>query len=157
MAKDIKNVFISHCGSDDAYVSKLKELCAVKQQCTIRNSSIDSSKSNDAKNEEYIKTMLRKGIDWAGTTIVLIGPETHTRQWVNWEIEYSQKEGNRIVGVYIPNATDADVPEALQKYNDAIVGWDSGRIVDAIEGKCNSMVKPDGSPWSPFGPNRGEC
>ena len=42
-----KNVFISHFGKDDAHIGKLKDLLA-KKGYTLRNSSIDSSKPNDA-------------------------------------------------------------------------------------------------------------
>ena len=70
MAKDIKNVFISHYGQDEEHIVKLKKLLA-KKDYQLRNSSIDSTKPNDAKNEEYIKyQLLKPGIKWAGTTIV---------------------------------------------------------------------------------------
>ena len=147
MAKDIKNVFISHYGQDEENIGKLKELLA-KKGYELRNSSIDSTKVNDAKNEDYIKNkLLKPGIEWAGTTIVLIGPETHTRWWVDWEIEQSNKAENRIVGVHIEGETDSEVPDALAKYGDALVGWQADRITDAIEGKINNMENPDGSPW----------
>ena len=105
-----------------------------KRGYILRNSSVDSTKPNDAKNNEYIKTLLSDGIKWAGTTIVLIGPKTHTRPWIDWEIEKSLKQGNRIIGVFINGATDSDIPENFNKYGDALVGWISEKIIDAIEG-----------------------
>lgn len=158
MAKDIKNVFISHYGQDEEHIVKLKDLLDSKGY-QLRNSSIDSTKPNDAKNEEYIKyQLLKPGIEWAGTTIVLIGPETHTRWWVDWEIEQSNDAGNRIVGVYIQGATDSDIPEALNKYGEPPVGWQSDKIIDAIEGRLKQGENPDGTPWiSPYLPNRSEC
>ena len=158
MAKDIKNVFISHYGIDEEHISKLKELLA-KKNYVLRNSSIDSTKPNDAKNEDYIKyELLKPGIEWAGTTIVLIGPETHTRWWVNWEIEQSHEQGNRIIGVYIPGATDAKLPEAFEKYGEPPVGWLSDKIIDAIEGKLDHGENPDGTPWkSPYAADRSNC
>ena len=88
MSKE-KNVFISHFGKDDEHIGKLKELMQQKGY-TLRNSSIDSTKPNDASNPDYIRQLLRDRIEWAGTTIVLIGPKTHTREWVDWEIEYQR-------------------------------------------------------------------
>ena len=140
-----KNIFISHFGKDDAHIAKLKDLLKQKDY-TLRNSSIDSSKPNDAKNSEYIKSLLRKGIEWAGTTIVLIGSKTHTRWWVDYEIEQSQRMGNRIVGVYLPGETESQIPDSFEKYADALVGWNSDRIIDAIEGGCNNFENPDGTP-----------
>ena len=152
MAKDkIKNVFISHFNKDEDQINNLKQLL-FKSGYILKNSSIDSSRKNKANNEEYIKSLLRKKLDWAGTTIVLIGPETHTRWWVDWEIEQSNRKGNRIVGVYINGGSDSDVPENFNLYGDALVGWKSDRVIDAIEGRLNNMFQPDGMPrervWS---------
>lgn len=144
MSNKEKNVFISHYGKDDKHIRKLKNLLE-KKSYTLKNSSIDSTKPNKASNPEYIKQLLRSRIRWAGTTIVLIGPKTHTREWVNYEIERSHKSGNRIVGVYIHGESDAKVPDAFEKYGDALVGWDSGKIIDAVEGRCDNFENPDGT------------
>ncbi|TKG89251.1 TIR domain-containing protein [Puteibacter caeruleilacunae] len=146
------NVFISHYGKDDEHVQRLKGLLK-KNGRVLRNSSIDSTKPNNAKNENYIKGLLSDGITWAGTTVVLIGPETHTRWWVDWEIERSFKEGNRIVGVYINGGSDSDVPENFQKYGDALVGWDTGRIEGAIDGSINNWENSSGEDRDPHWPS----
>lgn len=158
MAKNIKNVFISHYGKDEEHIGKLKELLE-KKGYVLRNSSIDSTKPNDAQNESYIKQgLLKPGIAWAGTTIVLIGSETHTRWWVDWEIDQSEKAGNRIVGVHIEGEADAKIPDMLARHGDATVGWQADRIIDAIEGKINNMENSDGSPWNnPYKIGHGEC
>jgi hypothetical protein len=144
MSDKTKNVFISHYNKDEAHIGKLKDLLE-KSGYILRNSSIDSSKPNDAKNPDYIRTLLSDGIKWSRTTIILIGPKTHTREWIDWEIEKSFKEGNRIVGVFINGASDSDVPENFEKYADALVGWISEEIIDAIEGRLDNWQKPDGS------------
>lgn len=157
MANKAKNVFISHYGKDDEQIGKLKELLD-KKGYTLKNSSIDSTKPNEASNPDYIRALLRSRIEWAGTTIVLIGPETHTREWVDWEIEYSNKCGNRIVGIFIQGASESNVPEAFEKFGDALVGWQSGSVIDAIEGKNNSWERPDGAPRErKFTPPRSDC
>lgn len=138
-----KNVFISHYNKDEEHIQNLKNLIENKGY-RLRNNSIDSSRGNNANNEDYIKQLLRPRIERSGTTIVLIGPQTHTRWWVDWEIEQSMKKGNRIVGVYINGGGESDVPENFNKYGDALVGWTSDRIIDAIEGRINNMFKPDG-------------
>ena len=152
-----KNVFISHFGKDDKHIQKLKDLLNEKGY-SLRNGSIDSSKPNDAKNEEYIKSLLRDGIKWAGTTVVLIGPETHTRWWVDWEIEQSNKQGNRVVGVYIEGASGSEVPENFKEFGDALVGWNSEKIIGAIEGRINNFENPDGTEHQGFwASSRGNC
>lgn len=147
----LKNVFISHHHADDAHVDKLTKLLS-KNGHDIRNSSIRAKPANQERlakglvKDETIRRLLRRKISWAGTTVVLIGKETHKRPWVDWEINQANKQGKQIVGVYVRGGTEADVPEPLKKYASSIVGWDSQRIIDAIEGKINTFENPDGSP-----------
>ena len=85
-------------------------------------------------------------MSWAGTVVVLVGKETYTRPWVNWEIEEAKKQGKTIVGVYEYGLKDrVELPQALKLYGTAQVGWDSSSIIDAINGKP-SFQNPDGSP-----------
>jgi Icc-related predicted phosphoesterase len=144
MADTTKNVFISHVHEDDDGLQKLKDLLATKG-IEIRDSSIHSGKPNEAKSEEYIKTILAPQIQWAGTFITYITPGTKDSEWVNWEIERAHKEGKRIVGVWGHGDNNCEVPEALGKYADAVVGWHGDRIVDAINGKINEWDNPDGT------------
>lgn len=157
MSSDIKNVFISHRSSDVEELQKLKDLVA-KQGYQLRDGSVGDAKENDAKNPEYIKSqILAPGIQWAGTVIVLISDKTHMSDWVEWEIEYAAKEGKRIVGVYVQGATGVEIPENLDKYADAVVGWQGPAIIDAIEGKINNWTNPDGSIRAPRNIDRFGC
>ena len=97
-----KNVFISHVHKDDHGLQKLKDLLAPKGM-DIRDSSIHTGKFNNAKDEHYIKTqILAPAINWAGTFICYVSPQTKNSEYVNWEIEYAAKQGKRIVGVICP-------------------------------------------------------
>jgi len=146
MSDQIRNVFISHVHEDDSKLADFKSLLG-NHNCTIRDASIDSSNPNDASNKDYIKSeILAPGIKWAGTLVVLISPNTHKSEWVNWEIEYAEKQGKRIVGVWCQGAKDSDLPEALEKHYDALVGWNGEKIIDAIDGNLDGGEKPDGSP-----------
>jgi len=149
------NIFISHCGDDEEYMEKLKSLISSRYSF-IRDSSLKESEANTATNVDYIKTLIRPLIDWAGTVIVLIGKRTSQRDWVNWEIEYAMKKGKNIVGVYIPGSTDADAPEGLNEYSSSIIGWNSKSIFDAIEGKA-CFEHADGSIRPYDGTGRATC
>jgi len=146
---DRHNVFISHRHEDDALVGALKKLLAGRD-VDIRDSSVTSNTPNEAKAEDYIKSILRDRIEWAGKIIVIISPETSSHEWVDWEIEYASKfPDKRIIGVWAPNTTQDDMPEALEDFADAIVNWDARAIIDAINGADN-WTNPDGQP----GPSR---
>lgn len=156
MADQTKNVFISHVHEDDAGLSKVKDLLA-KHGMNIRDSSINSSNPNEAKSVDYIKSgILAPQIHWAGTLVVYVSPDTKNSDWVNWEIEYAHKLGKRIVGVWENGAKDCDLPDALNNYADAVVGWSGNSIIDAINGDCDVWEKPDGSSYQtrPLSPHR---
>jgi hypothetical protein len=146
-----QHVFISHHHADDAAVDNLASLLK-KNGCDIRNSSIRAKPANQRRldqglvNPETIQRLLRMKISWAQTVIVLIGKETHSRAWVTWEIEQANKQGKRIVGVYVRGGTEADIPDALEKYASAIVGWNSDSIIEAMNGTENPFQTPDGNP-----------
>jgi hypothetical protein len=115
---------------------------------TIRDGSIDSSKPNSATNPDYIKSnILAPRISWAGTMIVLISPNTHRSEWVNWEIEYAHRQGKPIVGVYTYGGKESDLPDAFKKYGEALVGWNSDNLMGAVRGEHDNWCEPaaDGS------------
>lgn len=149
-----KHVFISHHHKDDAEVTNLTSLLS-KNGYDIRNSSIRAKPANQRRldqglvKDETIRRLLRMKISWAGTVVVLVGKETHERKWVNWEIEQANRQGKRIVGVYVRGGTNADVPPAFEKYGSALVGWNSDSIVAAIDGTANPFHNPDGSARDP--------
>jgi hypothetical protein len=145
-----RHVFISHHHNDDAEVTKLTSLLS-KSGYDIRNSSVRLKPENQRRwdqklvKDETIRRLLRMKISWAGSVVVLIGKETHTRPWVDWEIEQANKQGKRIVGVYVQGGKEADKPAALEKYASAIVGWNADNIIAAIDGTENPFQNPDGS------------
>jgi MTH538 TIR-like domain (DUF1863) len=151
-----QHLFISHHHKDDSEVSNLTKMLN-DRGWDVRNSSIRVKASNQERidkeqiPERTLKRLLRMKINWASTVVVLIGSETHSRPWVNWEIEQAHKRGKNIVGVYMRGATESDMPELLKtKYASNIVGWNSQSIMDAIEGRSIGVFEtPDGKPREP--------
>lgn len=157
MPEEIKNVFISHVHEDDAGLADLKKLIE-KGGLAVRDSSINSSNPNDAKDSDYIKSqILAPQIRWASTLLVYVTHKTMESPWVNWEIEYAEKCGKRIVGVYAHGAAECDIPEALEKYADDVRGWQSDGVVDAILGKTNEWQSPSGDVRDPRPIKRYSC
>jgi len=153
---ELKNVFISHVHEDDAGLQKLKDLLAAKGM-NVRDSSVHTGKFNDAKDPAYIKTgILAPLINWAGTFICYVSPQTKNSDWVNWEIEYAAKQGKRIVGVWQHGDQGCELPDALKEYADAVVGWNGDAIVDAINGQ-DGWQTPDGAPCASVPLKRHPC
>ena len=151
----IRNVFISHHHKDDKSVDELTNMIGGKGY-NLRNSSIRVKPDNEKRlqqnkvSDAAIRRLLRMKLRWASTLIVVIGKETHSRDWVNWEIEAANKLGMPIIGVYENGLKEkVPVPEKLEDYSAAVVGWRSAAIIDSLEGKPR-FENPDGSAW----PNR---
>ena len=156
MVTSTKNVFISHIHEDDAGLGELKTLLG-KNGMAIRDYSINSDNPNNASSESYIKSqILAPRIQACSVMVVYISPGTKNSAYVNWEIEYAQKLGIRIVGVWAHGEKGCDVPDALADYGDAIVGWHGNSIVDAIHG-TDSIEKPDGTKWDRKDIPRAQC
>jgi hypothetical protein len=135
MMKDIINIFVSHKGEDEKHIEDLKSLLSKHGNYEVRDSSIVESEPNNAKNTEYIKNIIRPKIEWAGKIIVLIGKETSTSEWVNWEIGIASKYSDKsIIGIFLQGSTDDDIPKSLNEFGDACVTWDSDKIIEAMEG-----------------------
>lgn len=146
MTTDTKNVFISHIHEDDEGLAKLKKILS-DNGLAVRDFSVNSDNPNNAHSEAYIKSqILAPRIEKSSTLVVYISPETKDSDYVNWEIEYAQKLDKRIVGVWARGESGCAIPEALDNYYDAIVGWNGNNIIDAINGVVDGYEAPDGAP-----------
>jgi len=145
-----KHVFISHHHADDNHVTRLTDMLK-RNGYDIRNSSIRAKPANQRRLEQglvsdrVIKRLLKMKMSWASTVIVLIGKRTHSRPWVNWEIDLANELGKRIVGIYTRGGTAADIPSSFEDYGGALVNWNSSSLMDAIEGVDSPFETPEGT------------
>jgi Icc-related predicted phosphoesterase len=151
--KKAKNVFISHYGKEDEKVQRLKERFAEKGY-NIRNYSVDSTKHTRKKrpSDELIKRFLRRQISWSSSLICMIGPKTHTRDWVNYEIKAAHRQGKKIVGIYTHGNNDSvQLPDAFKKYGGSIIGWNSiDKLMDIMNDKKFHVESASGSTRTPM-------
>jgi len=153
-SNDRRHLFISHHHQDDSLVDRFTGLLG-RKGWDVRNSSIRAKPANDERlknglvKEAVIRRLLRMKISWASTVVVLVGEQTHTRPWVNWEIDQAHAQGKRIVGVYEQGGKDAQLPKSLEKYASAITGWNASGIQRAIDSEENFFENSDGSVRKP--------
>ena len=158
-----RHLFISHHHKDDALVDKFTNLLGGRGW-DVRNSSIRAKPANEDRlknglvRDAVLKRLLRMKVSWASTVVVLIGERTHTRPWVNWEIDQAHAQGKTIVGVFEQGGKDADIPTSLEKYASAIVGWNANSIQRAIDKGERFFESSDGSVRKPVnGSARTSC
>lgn len=154
----INNIFVSHYHSDSKYIEGIKNLMS-KKNIQARDSSIyEDKEKNNAASIDYIRSLIRPQIQWAGTVIALIGSKTSNSDWVNWELEYAAEKGKRIIGVFLNGATDSDIPEALRENGDSLVPWSADKISRAMKGE-DIWEEPGGISVSSSSSNisRGTC
>lgn len=157
MAGETKKIFIRHIYENDEGLDTLKSLLKGNGM-TVRDYSINADNPNRVHSEDYIKSqILAPRIRQSSTLVVYISPDTKDSKYVDWEIEYAQKENKRIVGVWAHGENGCKVPKALDDYHDAIVGWIGNRIIDAINGKINGKENPDGTKSGLRNINRHKC
>lgn len=152
MSDKIKNVFVSHHHKDDASVDGLSKMVAGKGY-KFRNSSIRAKPENQERlrqnkvSDNTIKRLLRMKMRWASQVIVVIGKDTHKRDWVKWEIDTAYRLGKPILGVYENGLKDkVEIPQNLKNYSSSIVGWRANSVIGALEGK-REFEYPDGTPF----------
>lgn len=158
-----RHLFISHHHKDDKIVDSFMSLLGGKGW-DVRNSSIRAKPANQSRldnglvSDETIRRLLRRKISWASTVVCLIGKDTHTRPWVNWELDQANKQGKRIIGVYQQGGTEADIPTSLEKYATSIVSWNAKSIQTAIDGGGTEFESPDGTQRAPkHGQTTSQC
>ncbi len=146
MASQIRNVFISHRHEDDDGLKNLKVLLG-RHGMSCRDYSITADNPNNAHNEDYIKReILSPRIRQAGCLLVYVSEKTRHSEWVNWEIEHAHRLGKRIVGVWERGDRDCELPSALERHADAVVGWNGESIIDAINGTSDTWYNQNGTP-----------
>lgn len=143
-----KNIFISHYKKDDTHVQSLKKRL-ISQGFSVKNFSVDSTKHKDGRrpSDPVIQRLLDIRIKAASTFICLLGPDTHTRKWVNYEIRKAYLEGKKIIGVYTHGNKDSiELPQAFKKYGNSTLGWNSiEKLGNIISGENLPFENPDGT------------
>jgi hypothetical protein len=155
------NIFISHYGRDDEHLHSLKDRLKNKGY-DVRNFSVDSTNHKDGRkpSDAVVERLLRMRISWSSTFICLIGPKTHTREWVNDEIRWAHEQGKKIIGIYTHGNKDtASLPEAFKEIEANAIGWNSiDKLGEIISGENFPYENPDGSTAMPIYPiSRIDC
>jgi hypothetical protein len=102
-----RKIFISyHHGNDQAYYDALSKTLHDQMDLVFDN-SLD--RKIDSENTDYVIQRIRDDfISGTSCTIVLCGPETYQRKYVDWEIKATLDKGHGLIGLHLPTAVRGD-------------------------------------------------
>lgn len=75
------------------------------------------------KGEAAVKKLIDDGLVGTTVTAVLIGSETASRKWVQYEIDASIERDNGLIGIYIHNIKDTNQKTATKGANPLPAGY----------------------------------
>ncbi len=82
--------------------------------------------------EDKWKSHVKERIMQTSSFIVMIGDKTHTSLAVDWEIREAHRQGKRVIGIRISKNKSAEIPHALQEFDDPIINWDTRLLGDYL-------------------------
>jgi len=101
------------------------------------------------KGEEALKRLINAGLDNTTVTVVLIGAETASRKWVDYEIQKSVDRGNGLLGIYVDKIKDQHgetsargaVPKRLLDAKAPVYTWDRDKFAEWVEAAAKRAGK----------------
>ena len=113
MAK--RQVFYSfHFGNDCWRAGQIRNIGAIEGNAPISSNDWEAVKR---KGEDSIKKWINENMNYRSCIIVLIGEETSSRPWVQYEIQHAWKEGKGIVGIHIHGLKNSFGNQSLKGSN----------------------------------------
>ena len=122
-----KRVFISFHVDDEAQVVLLRHQ-AQDDRFDLEFTDYSVKQPFD----EAWKSQCTERIRQSSVVVVMIGPETYTREAVLWEINRAYELGKPVVGVRIYRDDNHKIPEPMTQNGAKIVNWSMEEIQNAI-------------------------
>jgi hypothetical protein len=111
----------------------------------------------DSRDPNYIRTKIGEQLNGSSVVVVLIGQNTASSEWVDYEIQRGQKEGKGIIGIRLKGADDAEVPPALTEAGAKVINWNPDQFSDEIERAALVAGRPELEPPSPRSARPSSC
>lgn len=102
--------FVSYVYEDIAWLNQLQSWADAGQLGDIE--LVTESEDVRQEGEAAVRKHLRPKLTSAGGLILLVGNDTHRRDWIDYEVANRQSAGKPIVVVRIPNTTGGAPPAA---------------------------------------------
>jgi len=100
----------------------------------------------DSEDPQYIRSRIREQLNGTSVTVVLIGGNTSTSEWVDYEIRASLDRGNGVIGIRLKGAEDANIPPALTEAGAKVIDWTPNSFADEVERAALIAGRPELGP-----------
>lgn len=136
-----RTFFSFHYKRDIWRASIVRNVGAVDAQAAAGWTDASLWEEAKKKGDDAVKKLINEGLEGTTVTAVLIGAETASRRWVNYEIQRSLDRGNGLLGIHIHMLEDKDgktdsrgaVPKLLTEHNVPCYDWDRNRFGAWVE------------------------
>jgi hypothetical protein len=123
----MKRVFLSFAAEDIQQVQGLRLLLANPNfDLDFYDESVRSP--IDSVNSTYLKSVIGEKITRASVTICLIGKTTYMSKWVDWELEKSVEEGNKIIAMALKGINEAVLPKLIKDKGLPFNAWNPSSL-----------------------------
>ena len=126
----MKRVFLSFMVEDRQTVNGIR-LLASNPRHPIEFYDESVTTPYNSNNADYIKQQIREKINRTSVTVCISSRNTHTSQWVNWELEISMNKGNTIILMAIQGLTQVTLPASVREHT--CWTWDMAYLTRLIE------------------------
>lgn len=110
-----RQVFFSfHFGRDIWRVGQVRNIGAIEGQKLFSDNGWEQVR---LKNDDAIQAWIDSEMRMRSCAVVLIGNETASRHWVQYEIEQAWKLGKGVVGIYIHGLADREGKQDRKGHN----------------------------------------
>lgn len=130
MAK--KRVFISFRAEDRSKVNGLRLLNA-NDSFDIEFYDESVRKEIQSQNNDYVRRKIREKINRTSLTLCMVSAETHTSEWVDWELEESYAKTHTVIFMGFKDGPDKLIlPKQGREHNAVWWLWDHNKLDDLI-------------------------
>lgn len=94
-----KRIFVSYYAHEDGHYKKLLKAWSRNKRFRLDFEDASADVSIKSENTAYLRRVIRSRIVESDVFLVVIGKDTHKRDWVLWEIETAKELNKEIVVV----------------------------------------------------------
>lgn len=125
------NIFISHSWSYNADYDRLVQMLNNAPYFSWKNYSVPFDDPLAGGSKAKLAAEIESQIRLASVVLVIAGMYVSYREWIQFEIDVSDKYNKPLIGIHPWGSTNT--PYAITRSAITTVGWNTSSIVDAIK------------------------